>query len=163
MNKKSNGKTRLETMLVMLLLIVFGISTYTLVVVTATSYEKTQAETTAKDNLRLASSYIESKLRSANKDNVKIVDSIFDSQSKAIILEEKLEGDTYQTAIYYKDNALREIYIKKGTQLEDTSGFEIAKIDKFDIEKLQNNTLNISFATSANEQDYDMQTIVNLN
>ena len=48
------------------------------------------------DGFNGQSSYIESKLRSANKDNVKIVDSIFDSQSKAIILEEKLEGDTYQ-------------------------------------------------------------------
>lgn len=162
MNKKYYGKTRLETMLVMLLLIVFGISTYTLVVVTATSYEKTQNESNAKDNLRLASSYIESKLRQASKDNVKIVNDMFDS-SKAILIEEEYDGTTYETAIYHKGGVLREVYIKKDTQLDDTSGFEIAKIDEFSVEYIKENTLEVSFEKQADKENYKMQTIVKLN
>ncbi|MBF1051656.1 MAG: DUF4860 domain-containing protein, partial [Peptostreptococcaceae bacterium] len=58
MNKKHYGKTKLETMLVMLMLIIFSICAYTLVVATASSYEKNQNEMITKDSLRLATSYI---------------------------------------------------------------------------------------------------------
>ena len=162
MNKKHLGKTRLETMLVMLLLIIFGIATYTLVLVTATSYEKTQSESKAKDNLRLASSYLESKLKQADKSKVKIAKDIF-GVKEAIIIEEEYEGTTYQTAIYHKDGTIRELYIKKDTKLEDTSGFEIANIDKFDVEYLKKGIIQMNFENEANKQNYKMQTIVKLN
>lgn len=162
MNKKYLGKTRLETMLVMLLLIIFGVATYTLVLVTATSYEKTQSESMAKDNLRLASSYLESKLRQADKDKVSVVKDMFEGK-EAIVIEEEYEAMTYQTVIYHQDGTIRELYIKKDTKLEDTSGVEIAKIDKFDVEYLKKGTIQMNFEKSANQENYKMQTIVKLN
>ena len=58
-NKRHYGKARIETILVMLMLVVFSISTYTLVVSTASSYGKNYSDMDAKDNIRLALSYID--------------------------------------------------------------------------------------------------------
>lgn len=161
MNKRYYGKTRLETIVVMLILLMFGISTYTLVLATTTSYEKSQNEHIAKDNLRLASSYIDSKIKHFEKNNIKIEKTPL-VNSNAIILEENIEGDIYQTIIYFKDKSLKEIFIKKGTQLDDSLSFEIARLEDIQINKIKDRILELTFHTKANGNDYNTQTILNL-
>ena len=73
-NKRHYGKARIETILVMLMLVVFSISTYTLVVSTASSYSKNYSDMDAKDNLRLALSYIDLKIKQSDKKGVYVLE-----------------------------------------------------------------------------------------
>ena len=134
MNKKHYGKTKLETMLVMLMLIIFSICAYTLVVAT-------------KDSLRLATSYIDSKIKQSDSKKIEIVD-IDISDKKAISIQDDVEGVTYQNIIYYKDGYLKELYVEKGTNLSEVEGFDIANIKDISIENKANGLVEISITTA---------------
>lgn len=162
MNKKHSGKTRLEIMLVMLMLILFSISAYTLVVATASSYEKNQTQMLTKDSLRLATSYIDSKIRQSDSKNIKIID-IPISDKKAISIEETIDGNVYQNIIYLKDDFLKELYVQKGTNLQDVEGFDIAQISDMNLEILKNNVISISVTTKDNKgKEYKSKSLVKI-
>lgn len=160
MRNNYQGKTNFEVMLVMLLLIMFVICTYTLVLATTTSYEKTQEENLAKDNLELASSYVDSKTKQFKGKNIKILNNVF-GVDNAISLEEDINNQTYQTIIYFKEDVLREAFVQKGTVLKDNFGFEIASLKDMKIENIDEDLYQISFYTKANKHEYKMQTILN--
>ena len=46
-----------------------------------------------------------------------------------------------QYHLYFKDKALKEIFIKKGTQLDDSLGFEIANLEDIKINDIKNGTI----------------------
>ena len=96
-NKKHYGKARIETVLVMLMLVIFSISTFTLVVSTASSYGKNHEDTAAKDNLRLAVSYIDSKIKQSNR-NIYILEKAIDNKN-AVVIENNIKGEIYQNII----------------------------------------------------------------
>ena len=110
-NKKRYGKARIETVLVMLMLVIFSISTFTLVVSTASSYGKNHEDTAAKDNLRLAVSYIDSKIKQSNR-NIYILEKAIDNKN-AVVIENNIKGEIYQNIIYFKEGFLKELLIKK--------------------------------------------------
>ena len=162
MNKKHYGKTKLETMLVMLMLIIFSICAYTLVVATASSYEKNQNEMIAKDSLRLATSYIDSKIKQSDSKKIEIVD-IDISDKKAISIQDDVEGVTYQNIIYYKDGYLKELYVEKGTNLSEVEGFDIANIKDISIENKANGLVEISITTADKDsKEYKSKTLIKL-
>lgn len=161
-NKKHFGKTKIETMLVMLILVVFCISTYVLVVATTGYYNKSQQETLAKNNLRLASSYIDSKINQTDYTSIKVEKNILDIP-KAIVLEEKYDERTFQTIIYKKNNKLRELFIEKGTILENTDGSEIATINDMQISDIKDNLLKVNFSTKdISNKIYNSSSIIKL-
>lgn len=162
MNKKHYGKTRLETMLVMLMLIIFSISAYTLVVATASSYEKNQNEMITRDSLRLATSYVDSKLKQSDNKKIDVID-INISEKKAISIQEDVDGVTYQNIIYFKDGYLKELYVEKGTDLAEVEGFDIASISDMSIIKNENGMLEISITTKDKDsKEYKSKTFVKL-
>lgn len=162
MNKKHNGKTRLETMLVMLVLIMFSVSAYTMVVATSSSYAKNQDDTVAKDNLRLATSYIDSKIKQSESKDISLTD-ISISDKRAISIKEKDNGASYLTLIYLKDGFLKELLVQDGTNLEEVEGNDIASIKDMDA-VLNGKCLKLSVKTQCGtSKEYSSQAFININ
>lgn len=162
-NKKHYGKARIETVLVMLMLVLFSISTYTLVVSTASSYEKNHSDMDAKDNLRLALSYIDLKIKQSDKKGIYVLEKAIEDKD-VIVVENKIKGEIYQNIIYFKDGFLKEMLIKKGTDLDHVEGFEIAKIKDMTFSKTGKDLINV-FITTDNDhgKKYTSNIIINPN
>ena len=162
-NKKHYGKARIESILVMLVLVVFSISTYTLVVSTASSYDKNHKDMLAKDNLRLALSYIDLKVKQSAKKGVYLIEKAIDNKD-VIVVEDEIKGEIYQNVIYFKDGFLKEMLIKKGTDLSEVEGFEIAKIKDMTFSKTGSDLINVSITTdNEHGKKYTSNTIINPN
>ena len=162
-NKKHYGKARIESILVMLVLVVFSISTYTLVVSTASSYDKNHKDMLAKDNLRLALSYIDLKVKQSGKKGVYLIEKAIDNKD-VIVVEDEIKGEIYQNVIYFKDGFLKEMLIKKGTDLDEVEGFEIAKIEDMTFSKTGSDLINDSITTdNEHGKKYTSHTIINPN
>lgn len=162
-NKRHYGKARIETILVMLMLVVFSISTYTLVVSTASSYGKNYSDMDAKDNLRLALSYVDLKIKQSDKKGVYVLEKAIEDKD-VIVVEDDIKGEIYQNIIYFKDGFLKEMLIKKGTNLNEVEGFEIAKIMDMRVKKTGNGLINLSITTdNENGKKYTSNLIINPN
>ena len=159
-NKKHYGKARIETVLVMLMLVIFSISTFTLVVSTASSYGKNHEDTAAKDNLRLAVSYIDSKIKQSNR-NIYILEKAIDNKN-AVVIENNIKGEIYQNIIYFKEGFLKELLIKKGTNLDEVEGFNIAKIKDMEVTKTARGLINVTITTdNGHGKIYKSNTVIN--
>ena len=159
-NKKHYGKARIETVLVMLMLVIFSISTFTLVVSTASSYGKNHEDTAAKDNLRLAVSYIDSKIKQSNR-NIYILEKAIDNKN-AVVIENNIKGEIYQNIIYFKEGFLKELLIKKGTKLDEVEGFNIAKIKDMEVTKTARGLINVTITThNGYGKIYKSNTVIN--
>lgn len=132
---KRKGSGMIELILAMILLILFGLSTFMLVAGGSRIYEATLSE---RDNLadrRVVMSYIDNKIRQNDeKGGFSLQKNPF-AEGRAIVLEEKNGEDLFQTWIYAKDGRLKEAYFKKGSEISDDMSFEIAKIDRFDLKE----------------------------
>lgn len=135
--KKRTGAGMIELILVMMLLILFGLSTFTLVVSGSNAYSATLSE---KENLadrRVALSYIENKIRQNDRSKAIEVRKNKLNGGVAIVIKERQGEDIFETWIYENEGVLREAYFKKGTELSDDMSFEIAPIDHFDVRREQ--------------------------
>lgn len=135
--KKRTGAGMIELILVMMLLILFGLSTFTLVVSGSNAYSATLSE---KENLadrRVALSYIENKIRQNDRSKAIEVRKNKLNGGVAIVIKERQGEDIFETWIYENEGVLREAYFKKGTELSDDMSFEIAPIDRFDVRREQ--------------------------
>jgi len=142
-------------------LVIFSISTFTLVVSTASSYGKNHEDTAAKDNLRLAVSYIDSKIKQSNR-NIYILEKAIDNKN-AVVIENNIKGEIYQNIIYYKDGYLKELYVEKGTNLSEVEGFDIANIKDISIENKANGLVEISITTADKDsKEYKSKTLIKL-
>ena len=162
-NKRHYGKARIETILVMLMLVVFSISTYTLVVSTASSYGKNYSDMDAKDNLRLALSYIDLKIKQSDKKGVYVLEKAIEDRD-VIVVEDEIKREIYQNIIYFKEGFLKEMLIKKGTNLSEVEGFEIAKIRDMTVKKTGKGLINLSITTeNEHGKKYTSNLIINPN
>ncbi|RDY20516.1 DUF4860 domain-containing protein [Criibacterium bergeronii] len=132
---KNSGKVKIEFFLVMILLILFGVSTFSLVAGASKAYSRKSAENQAKDSIRLASAYVQSRIGQANdRKKVDVVPNPVTNEN-SIRIEEDYNGEVFYTWVYFDQGSLKEAFIGKDVALEDSYAFEIANLDSFEITK----------------------------
>ena len=127
------GYSLIETAIVMMLLLLFSLGIFLLASTTSTTYERLVDEKTDTEDVRIATSYLVTKFRQNDRTNAITVDYRTIEGSDAVVIQEELLGDTYQTWIYLADGSLRELTILEGETIEFDRSFEIVKLDSFKI------------------------------
>jgi type II secretory pathway pseudopilin PulG len=129
--KNSSGYSLIELVLVMALLIIFGLSTFTLVVSGSGAYKNILSKKEANSELRVAISYINMRIRQNDSvGSVRVEKSPF-GNGVAIVTEEVIDNNTYETWIFWHEGSLRESLIKQGDPVTIDISFVIADIDGF--------------------------------
>lgn len=129
--KKYPGSGMIELILVMILLVLFGLSTFMLVISGNEAYSATVKEKNTLSDLRVATSYIDNKIKQHDeKAGIDLVKNPLNG-GVALVLSENQGEDIYETWIYENQGSLREAFFKKGGVLSDDMSFEICKLDGF--------------------------------
>lgn len=134
---KFNGRASYELLLVMILLILFSVSTLTLVSSGSDAYIATVSKTSANSDIRVASSYIYTKCRQNMEKNGIRIATLNGIEGQSLVISESLEGALYDTVIFVHEGSLREAIISPGTELDPESSFEISRIDRLELEENQ--------------------------
>lgn len=127
------GKTSVEWLLVMLLLVLFASAVFVLAGAASSGYEGIVEAGDDSSEVRIAGAYLGTKIKQNDvRGRVRVVERK-DLDASALVLEEVLLGETYETWIYLKDGALREATIPVNGKLDDDLSFVIAALDAFDV------------------------------
>ena len=126
------GYSFIEILFVMVLLSIFGITTYTLVAVGADCYQKMTDERNNNSNLRIALSYMSTRIRQGEVSGALQVKQAGDGD--ALVITQKIDGDNYYTWIYQNQGQLCELFISEDDDFYAESGFPIVDIGGMNIE-----------------------------
>ena len=153
----------IELMLVMVLIVIFGLSTFTLVVSGNNAYKNIIEKKTLHSELRVAVSYIDMKLRQGDKNDEIQVKKLPNGFDNGIVLQELIDGKTYETWIYMNKGKLREGFILQGTPINDQTSFAIAEIDGFEVQYDKvNGLINFKVLKELNRKKYSFDSIIYL-
>ena len=160
---KNNGYSLIELILVMVLIVIFGLSTFTLVVSGNNAYKNIVEKKTLNSELRVAVSYLDMKLRQGDGQGEIHVKKIPNGHNNAIVIQELVEGKTYETWIFFNNGKLREAFILQGTPIVDQNSFAVAEIDGFDLRYDKSiGLINFNVWKELNNKKYSFDSIIYL-
>ena len=140
----------MEVILVMILLILFSISTLTLVATGSDSYVNIINNNDDNSNLRIAQSYITTKVRqNLVKDSV-YISRFPEIEGNCLVIKDDYSDVKYETVIFFKDGEIRESIVVDGGIFNPEASFGVIEIDMLNFEILDGQKL--FFETSVFEK-----------
>ncbi|MDR0380669.1 MAG: DUF4860 domain-containing protein [Oscillospiraceae bacterium] len=124
------GASFLELFFVAALLLLFGITTYTLVSVGGNTYRRVMEKRDDSANSRVALSYMTTQIRQHDRTGGVQIRSLPDG-GDCLVLTDYYDGEPYELYVYLYDGVLRESLLPAAEPLEPAYGAEIANIDGF--------------------------------
>lgn len=131
--KKSD--TNLETIMSLIILILFISSTLALILTGKSTQEKIINQNSIKSNSQYASSYITMTLRQNDEINKIYVKENSNTQENALVIENDVKGVKTLTWIYFDEGFLFEAKTVENKLPDNRKATKIADIDGFYIEK----------------------------
>lgn len=129
----NNRNHMIDFLFPVVLLFVFAISALVVTLFAANVYEGTVKDSARNDSARTSLSYVAEKIHSADKKDAVTIGE-FDG-CNAIVISDEINGEKYNTYIYYYDGQLKELFAKTGTDFSASNGSEIIEVSDFEIEK----------------------------
>lgn len=142
---RTTGKKNVYTFLTVLILFCVFASVFLLLVSAGGGvYKKTVNRMDESYEIRTTLSYVANKVRTAPNGDVHVIDQ--DGQN-ILAIGDAAQNEEYVTYIYFYDGSLKELYQKKGKELQMDSGEEILQTGQVDI-GWKSDLLTISMSTS---------------
>lgn len=113
----------------LILLLLFAFSTLSLVLLGTRIYRNGVAQLNRNYTTRTAVAYVTEKLRQHEEAGCISFTELDDIPS--LLLKDSLDGDTFFTYIYFYDGALRELFVRSGTEASPAMGNRIVALDSF--------------------------------
>ena len=131
MKKNNKGVSKVEVILVMILILLMGLAVFTLVVSSSDTYKNVIDEKENLSNLRIAASYIDNKIKQFDEQSSIYIKNNPINGEASIVIVQRVDNENYETWIYLSDKMLKEAYIKQNQEFTDDMSFDIASIEEF--------------------------------
>lgn len=131
MKKNNKGVSKVEVILVMILILLMGLAVFTLVVSSSDTYKNVIDEKENLSNLRIAASYIDNKIKQSDEQSSIYIKNNPINGEASIVIVQRVDNENYETWIYLCDRMLKEAYIKQEQEFTDDMSFDIASIEEF--------------------------------
>ena len=153
MNTRTKNKHIIDAVFVICLALLFVLSALSVIAIGADIYQKNVSAMDSNNNRRIASAYITEKVRQADVNGAVFARDVFNK--KALVLQEEINGQLYNTYIYEYDGTLRELFARDdlGT-FYPQSGQKIMNISAFDIEQVSDSILGVDITQEDGTIDY---------
>lgn len=131
MKKNNKGVSKVEVILVMILILLMGLAVFTLVISSSDTYKNVIDEKENLSNLRIAASYIDNKIKQSDEQSSIYIKNNPINGEASIVIVQRVDNENYETWIYLSDKMLKEAYIKQNQDFTDDMSFDIASIEEF--------------------------------
>ena len=131
MKKNNKGVSKVEVILVMILILLMGLAVFTLVISSSDTYKNVIDEKENLSNLRIAASYIDNKIKQSDEQSSIYIKNNPINGEASIVIVQRVYNENYETWIYLSDKMLKEAYIKQNQDFTDDMSFDIASIEEF--------------------------------
>lgn len=126
---RNEGRALTELLLVMVILLVFGVSTFAMVLTGQQASQQLIDRQESLSEMRTAYAYINTRLRQHDELGMISIRPHPSLPTKALVIKEEYYGTSLETWIYFNQGYLREVLISPGESIEDDISFPIARID----------------------------------
>lgn len=133
------------------LFFIFALCALTVLLLSARIYRSITASSALNDTARTGLSYISEKIHQ-NDGNGSIQIGTLD-ETDSLIIQQSYEGSTYFTYIYAYDGALRELFIKEGSEADLSSGTKILAVDHFSMEEVSEHLFQFNCTAEDGKED----------
>jgi type II secretory pathway pseudopilin PulG len=133
MDKRKKGYSLIELMFVMMLLVLFGLTTFTLVISGSNTYKRLTESKNENSELRVAISYVKMEVRQNDTKNSMSIQKNLIGTGDALIIGKSIGKESYEKWIYCNKGKLKEAYVKKGVLPKDELSIEIAEVSGFEV------------------------------
>ena len=145
----SNRGQIIEMTCILIMLLLFGSSTFFLVAAGYGSFTRMNKSQDECLNTRVAMNYLSMNLRRFDASGaVRIDDSALGT---CLVLGEDIEGERYETRIYLYNGYLHESFVQADTPFSEDYGFEIIQLDSFNIRR-ENNMIEFELSSGGNKR-----------
>lgn len=155
MNSQKEKLHIVDILFVLALFGVFALSALVLVILGANIYKQTVAHMTENYDSRMASSYFTEKLRQHDLASSIELGELYDTE--ALVFTQNINEEDYATYLYYHDGYLRELFMKKGSNIGDNpldAGHPIMKLTHLDMEFISDDLLKIYFTLAPGQEQH---------
>ena len=153
MNTRTKNKHIIDAVFVICLALLFVLSALSVIAIGADIYKKNVSAMDSNNNRRIASAYITEKVRQADVNGAVFAKDVFNK--KALVLQEEINGQLYNTYIYEYDGTLRELFARDDlVTFYPQSGQKIMNISAFDIEQVSDSILGVDITQEDGTIDY---------
>ncbi len=129
--KNRAGRTQVEVLAVFVLLILLGVSAFTLSMAGADSYKTLNSFRDKSAAVRIALAYSEMKIHQYDTAGVLRVEPHPGTGESSLVIRETVEGKNYETWVYFSNGYLREALVLEGQAPTDEFGFEVVALDSY--------------------------------
>jgi len=153
----------LEILLITSLLLLFGVTTYTLVSAGGRAYGRVMDKREDSVSLRVALSYLTTQLRQNDTDGAVLLRE--ESCGECLVLRRRYDGETYETRIYLDDGRLWESFTPADMPFDPAAGDEITPLTGLSFRLIGPDRPALVLTVTAGEGDgaQTRQTVVTLN
>lgn len=131
--RAKSGSHMVDLLFTLALFCVFAASALMVVLIGANVYKNTVRQMEQSFAGRSSLTYVATKIRQNDTaDSIHIEDL---TGSPALVLNQIVDGETYQTWIYYCDGAVRETFTVRGNTFDPYSGQAIIEVAGFSVEQ----------------------------
>ena len=127
--REHSRKHDLSSLLVLLLFAVFAVCILSVLLTSADTYRRLSDRDQDSYGRRISAQYITTKIRQADLQDAVSVRS-FEGQT-ALVLAEEIDGEWYETLIYYYDGYLRELFTSASGEMLPEDGEKIMEANSF--------------------------------
>jgi type II secretory pathway pseudopilin PulG len=129
----NKGYTLVELLLVMMLLLVFGVTIFTLIYSGSETYQRISNNRNAESDARIALSYLNVKLRQHDYAEGLDVKPFPGTDRDALVLYDQTLDGNLETWIFWSEGQLLECLISEGETPDVNLSFTIVDIENFEI------------------------------
>lgn len=156
------GHSTIELILVMLLLILFSVSTLSLVAGSSDTYIETVRKNDTLSNLRVAQSYLYTKVRQGLEANAVSLRKYSGISGDCLVISNDDSEEKYETVIFVKDGELREALLLSDTQFDPEESFPVVKLDELKLELIPDKGLSFETVLLVESQENRLKGFVAL-
>ncbi len=131
MENKKSERGLVHTVCVLVVICMFGISAMMLGSVGASVYKNIAERNLNSFELRTSLSYVKTKIN--QYDEVGKIAIKEENGLKMLVLSEEVEGEIFDTSVYFYKGKLYEITGARGMKFKPEDGFSILSVDSFEI------------------------------
>lgn len=153
MNTRTKNKHIIDAVFVICLALLFVLSALSVIAIGADIYRKNVTAMDSNNNRRIASAYITEKVRQSDVNGAVFARRIFDQN--ALVLQEEINGQLYDTYIYEYDGKLYELFARDDLEVfYPQSGQKILNILSFDIEEVTDSIIGVDVTQEDGTTDH---------
>ena len=155
MNDRKEKPHIVDVLFVLALFGVFTLSALVLVILGANIYKQTVSHMTDNYDSRMACSYFAEKIRQNDLASSVELGELYDTE--ALVFSQEINGETYATYLYYHEGYLKELFMKKGSNIGDdplAAGNPSMELEYLDMELISDNLLKIYFTLAPGQEQH---------